>query len=333
MLKSEPELKEEKKTFEWYVEEGRKAVAVKDMVQWKLGELASSVQKEYGKSKFKEWCNEIDLEVSTAKRYRWVYRYWSKKFDSKLFEKLIVEIPWSYFEVALRFKKYGMDPLAVLTEAIEKGYSVTQLKIALVNLKKKRYTAKCFPIEVYKGIELPAFNFVDLMIDLPDYKFLKEINDRLNLGFKKELKAAEWIVKGILEFVRISREKLMDELLAFLKSKLEAKTPMSFTADLIPKILEGKKTMTTRKEKSYDKGDIVPFVAREVGYDSRREGRYLLITGVYEKRLGDYTDEDAKKEGFNDLNEFKQYWKEKLEKYYESWDDDNVFWVYKFELL
>jgi hypothetical protein len=83
MSKSEYELKEEKKkSFEWYVEEGKKALVLKDIMQWKLGELGSSVQKEYGKSKFKEWCNEIDLEVSTAKRYRWVYRYWTKSLTA-----------------------------------------------------------------------------------------------------------------------------------------------------------------------------------------------------------------------------------------------------------
>jgi uncharacterized protein YhfF len=327
---SKLELKE-KKSFEWYVKEGKKAILEIDKNRWYLGELASKVEKEYGKSNFEKWCTAIGLEINTGKRYRWVYRYWSKMFDVKLFQELRQQLQWSYFEIVLRFRKYGINPLEFLSEIVEKNYSTAKVKKLLLYLKKKYYTKRNFPITNLEGKEFQAFNFITFSFNLEDYKFLKELNDKLNLGFEESLKVTEWLIEGILQFVRINKEKLMDELLGFLKSKSEAKFPMSFRPELIPKILEGKKTMTTRNEKRYDKGDIVPFVSE--GYDSRMEGRYLLITNVYEKKLGDYTDEDARKEGFDNLDKFKQYWKEELEKYYGKWNDNKVFWVYEFKLL
>ena len=96
---------------------------------------------------------------------------------------------------------------------------------------------------------------------------------------------------------------------------------MLFTKDLIEKILEGKKTMTSRSKRLYNVGDITNLMANK-DY-SKITNKYIKIVKVYFKKLGDFTEEDARKEGFNSLEEFKQYWKEH-EKKLGKWDDNRT---------
>jgi hypothetical protein len=105
---------------------------------------------------------------------------------------------------------------------------------------------------------------------------------------------------------------------------------MLFTKDLIEKILEGKKTMTSRSRKLYNVGDITNLMANK-DY-SKITGKYIKIVKVYPKKLGDFTEEDARKEGFNSLEEFKKYWKEH-EKKLGIWNDDRIVWIHEFELV
>lgn len=63
----------------------------------------------------------------------------------------------------------------------------------------------------------------------------------------------------------------------------------------IQKVLEGKKTATRRNGRYADVGEIMTL-----------EGKSFKIDRVYEQSLGELTDEDAKREGFNTVDEYKE---------------------------
>lgn len=63
----------------------------------------------------------------------------------------------------------------------------------------------------------------------------------------------------------------------------------------IKKVLEGQKTATRRNGRYADVGEIMTL-----------EGQQYKIDRVYEQSLGELTDEDAKREGFNTVDEYKE---------------------------
>jgi hypothetical protein len=90
---------------------------------------------------------------------------------------------------------------------------------------------------------------------------------------------------------------------------------MLFKTKLIDKILNGKKTVTRRNKQQAKIGAIVNLMANK-DYSKETE-IYIQITSVYKQKLGDMTDEDARKEGFANLDLFMGYWLKEIEK---CWD-------------
>jgi hypothetical protein len=104
---------------------------------------------------------------------------------------------------------------------------------------------------------------------------------------------------------------------------------MLFRKDLIDKILVGTKTMTSRGKRLCKVGDVTNLMANK-DY-SKVTGKYIKITSVYRKALGEFTDEDARKEGFKNIAEFKEYWKKNIDKG-SRWSPGLVVWVHEFVL-
>ena len=102
---------------------------------------------------------------------------------------------------------------------------------------------------------------------------------------------------------------------------------MLFKKYLIDLILEERKSMTSRSRQLYKPNDITNLMANK-DY-SKITGKYLKITKVYQKSLGDFTDSDAQKEGFDDLQSFKDSWTKNIG----VWNNDKVVWVHKFEVI
>lgn len=102
---------------------------------------------------------------------------------------------------------------------------------------------------------------------------------------------------------------------------------MLFKKELIDKTLEGKKTMTSRRKKLCEEGDITNLMANK-DY-SKLTGKYIKITRIYPKTLCKFTDEDSIKEGFENLCAFKRYWAKNIG----FWTPNTVVWVHEFELL
>lgn len=65
--------------------------------------------------------------------------------------------------------------------------------------------------------------------------------------------------------------------------------------DDVDKVINGKKTATRRNDRYADVGEIM-----------KLKGYQFIVENVYEQKLGDVTNEDAKKEGYHDLEAYKQ---------------------------
>jgi len=100
-----------------------------------------------------------------------------------------------------------------------------------------------------------------------------------------------------------------------------------FNKVLIDLILQSKKTMTSRAKPLYEVGEVTNLMANR-DY-SKISGKYIKITKVYQKPLSEFTDKDANKEGFDNLSEFKKYWKENIG----EWDNSITVWVHEFDVV
>ena len=84
--------------------------------------------------------------------------------------------------------------------------------------------------------------------------------------------------------------------------------------------------MTSRQKKLCEVGDVTNLMANK-DY-SKLTGKYLRITKVYRKFLGEFTVDNSLKEGFSSLGEFKAYW----EKNIGPWDPTQLLWIHEFEI-
>jgi N4-acetylcytidine amidohydrolase len=62
----------------------------------------------------------------------------------------------------------------------------------------------------------------------------------------------------------------------------------------VQKVLEGKKTATRRNGRYADVGEVMTL-----------EGKKFVVTRVYSQSLGELTDEHARQEGFNTVEEYR----------------------------
>jgi len=101
--------------------------------------------------------------------------------------------------------------------------------------------------------------------------------------------------------------------------------PLNFRKTFAEQIIEGEKISTRRAKK--------PLVKVNKAYRIQIGFRYLperiFVKGICTQRLGDMTIEDAKREGFASLDEFRESWMN----IYGFWDDDRQVWVVDFEYI
>ena len=98
-----------------------------------------------------------------------------------------------------------------------------------------------------------------------------------------------------------------------------------FKKDLIALILSDQKTQTRRIHKhGWEVGRI--YKIKKCYYDKGQGA--ILITRKFKQRLGDISEEDAIKEGFATLEEFKKRWIE----INHSWEPAQLITAYEFRL-
>jgi hypothetical protein len=105
---------------------------------------------------------------------------------------------------------------------------------------------------------------------------------------------------------------------------------MLFKRPLLNKILKGEKTQTRHpinRKKGIPDYHVSQKVGMRAGYTKFEA--YVIITKKFRQKLGDISEEDARKEGFASVEDFKQTWI----KLYGSWKPSIVVWVYEFKLV
>jgi hypothetical protein len=100
---------------------------------------------------------------------------------------------------------------------------------------------------------------------------------------------------------------------------------MMFKKDLLDMVISGAKTQTRRRHKHTLRKDRIYAVKRNW---LETTGDYIQIKKVYPQKLGDVSEEEAHKEGFSGLDEFREAWI----RINGSWDPEMVVTVYEFEL-
>jgi ParB family chromosome partitioning protein len=110
------------------------------------------------------------------------------------------------------------------------------------------------------------------------------------------------------------------------KEVIEAPYEMPFRLVHMKPILEGTKIQTSRKgilDPKIAVGNIVHAAVWEPHFAD------LRIASIERKRLGDFTEEDTKKEGGYTLEQFKDVWK----RLHDEWDDNEIVYVIGFEVV
>jgi hypothetical protein len=99
-----------------------------------------------------------------------------------------------------------------------------------------------------------------------------------------------------------------------------------FKNQFLSKIRENKKTQTRRLKQ--------PRIKIGKTYNLRSSytrvlPEKILITDIFQQYLGEISLEDIHKEGFEDLNEFIQVWRE----IYGNYDPEEIIWVVEFQYV
>ena len=101
---------------------------------------------------------------------------------------------------------------------------------------------------------------------------------------------------------------------------------MMFKKDLLDLVVSGRKTQTRRLHRRVLKVGRIYSVKRNW---FNCTGDYIRMVRVYRQELGDVSEEEAVKEGFIGLDEFRSAWI----RINGSWDPEMEVVVYEFELV
>lgn len=89
-------------------------------------------------------------------------------------------------------------------------------------------------------------------------------------------------------------------------------------------IVKGTKTQTSRRsKKNIERGDVIyaNFAHMSIG---------IRVCDVYKKRLGDFDEDDALREGCSSLLDFQEVWRRIH--YRDGWNPNQNVWVIRFKL-
>lgn len=127
----------------------------------------------------------------------------------------------------------------------------------------------------------------------------------------------------VIEKAALEPKRPLEEVI---EEVVEAPSDLQFLSDDKQKILQGKKTQTSRTTIPDPKMKIGATVHAVI-----QEPRFadLRIVSIERKRLRYFNEDDARNEGYDMLEEFKQKWQE----VYEEWDESQLVYIIHFEKL
>lgn len=101
---------------------------------------------------------------------------------------------------------------------------------------------------------------------------------------------------------------------------------MLFKKDLLAKILNSSKTQTRRSSaRTYKVGRVYGISCRRY----QKPQAHIQILQARKQRLGEISEEDVRKEGFSNMEEFREAW----QTIYGSWDPEQLVTAYEFTLI
>ncbi len=127
----------------------------------------------------------------------------------------------------------------------------------------------------------------------------------------------------VIEKAALEPKRPLEEVI---KEVAEAPSDLQFLADDKQKILQGKKTQTSRTTIPDPKMKIGATVHAVI-----QEPRFadLRIISIERKRLRYFNEDDSRNEGYDTLEQFKQKWQE----VYKEWDENQLVYIIHFEKL
>jgi ParB family chromosome partitioning protein len=130
----------------------------------------------------------------------------------------------------------------------------------------------------------------------------------------------------VIERVTLEPEKSIEEVIEEVAAVAEAPYELQFLACEKKPIIEGKKTQTSRltiPDPKIKAGAIVHAIVREPRFAD------LRISSVERKKLRYFDEEDAEREGYATMREFRKAWQE----VHGEWDENELVYVIHFERL
>lgn len=177
-MEQQLEKKKRHKTLQEYIEE--KEVLMEDQKNnlWKLGELASNVEKDYGKDSFGKWVGKVPA-IKTAYGWREVYNLGEKIkiLSPQKFQELCSKLSWYHFKLVLGIAKENLEEaIKLLQKAVEKNYSCDDLQQEV-----RGEIVKEFEILKEELQGLPIEEIKELVAILVDYTTKIEKFDKITL--------------------------------------------------------------------------------------------------------------------------------------------------------
>jgi len=182
------------------------------------------------------------------------------------------------------------------------------------------------PIEIQKMIapatpikrEIPKGK-IDYKTATSIIRTIKEPEKQIKIAKKiAERRIPERLARQIIREVAKEPEEPLEKVIEKVMERPASLPFMRIHADLI---LKGLKTQTSRK-------NIDPKIKPGAIVEAYSHFADLRITEITRKKLGDFTEEDAKMEGGYTLDEFKDVWK----LLHKKWDPNEYVYVIKFEI-
>ena len=140
-----------------------------------------------------------------------------------------------------------------------------------------------------------------------------EVVERLS-----ERRVPQRMAKQIIKQVALKPESSVEKIM---QSVVEAPPQLPFMSEHASPVLKGIKTQTSRK-------GLDPRIRPGLKVEAYTKFAELKVTSVSRKKLRDFTEDDAKREGGYDLAEFKKVWK----KLHGEWNPDESVSVVNFKL-
>jgi ParB family chromosome partitioning protein len=160
---------------------------------------------------------------------------------------------------------------------------------------------------------------VDYQTALHIVEAIKERPKQIEVTRKlAEARMPQRVARQIIKEVARRPQKSVEDVM---RSIVEAPPRLPFMSEHVPPIRKGTKVQTSRK-------GLDPKIRVGARVDAYTKFAELRVANIMRKRLGDFTAEDAKREGGYTLQEFKRVWK----KLHGEWTPEEIVNVVTFKL-